>query len=162
VQIRRVLLEIGAEEQLQPMLDLLRRLGGDELRIDLFCGLHLAEALSKCVGTGAVLLRDSRRRALPAQLMAVRRGRYDLVVTQAGMEPRGAIDMAGHASMVHHDGELWEAPHRPLLGLLATLAAPPVATLLAHLSYRRFARPPSPGKPPPEAQMLLGRLRDVG
>jgi hypothetical protein len=78
------------------------------------------------------------------------------------MEPRGAVEMAGRASMLHHDGELFSATHRPLRGLVATLAAPPVATLLAHLSHRRFARAPSPGMPPPEAQMLLGRLGDVG
>jgi GT2 family glycosyltransferase len=161
-QIRRVLLEIGSEEQVQPMLKQLRRLGGDELRIDLSCERHLAEELSKRVGTGAVVLRDSRRRALPAQLMALRRERYDLVIAQTGMEPRSAIDMAGRASMVHHDGELWEAPHRPLRGLLASLTASPLATLLARLSHRRFARDPSPGKPSPEAQMLLGRLREVG
>jgi GT2 family glycosyltransferase len=158
-RIRRVLLQIGDERQIPELVRVLRHLGGDGLEIDLYCDATLAADLRDQGEFGAVLVRDPRRRALFAQLLAVRRGRYDLVVTEAGIEPRCGADLAGRASMVHHRGEIWETPHRRLLGLLATLATPPVATCLAHLSGWRFARVPSPGAPPTEALGLLEQLR---
>jgi GT2 family glycosyltransferase len=154
-RIRRVLLQVGAEEQIPELTGLLRRLGGSKLRIDLFCDPTLAAALAERGHHGTVLTRDLRRRALLGQLLAVRRGRYDLIVTQAGMEPRSGLDMVGRASMVHHAGELWQAPRRLFIGLLATLAAPPLATLLAQLCYRRFARTPPEGTPPSGVRRLL-------
>jgi GT2 family glycosyltransferase len=154
----RVLVNIRNEQPPAELVAELRRLGGEGLVIDALCGGRQVEALRALGVFGDVVGRDLRRRAVPAQLRALRRRRYDVVVTDASMEPRSAADAVGGAAMFYHAGSLFEAAQRPVRLLIASFLAPTLGSIAAWLLAWRFASRPELGAPPAEARPLLEKL----
>ncbi len=156
--VARVLVNVKNEQLIPEMIAEVRRLGGDGLAIDALCEAHRVEVLRASGVFGDVIGRDPRRRAVPAQLAALRRRRYDVVVTDASMEPRFAFDAMGRAAMFYHAGSLFEAAQRPARLLIASFLAPTLGSVAAWLLAWRFAARPSLGAPPAEARPLLEKL----
>jgi hypothetical protein len=156
--VSRVLVNIKNEQLLAELVAELRRLGGDGLVIDALGDAHRVEVLRGLGIFGNVVGRDVRRRMVPAQLLALRRCRYDVVVTDASMEPRFAFDAVGGAAMFYHAGSLFEAAQRPVRLLVASFLAPTLGGVAAWLLAWRFAARPALGAPPAEAQPLLEKL----
>jgi len=156
--ISRVLVNIKNEQSIAELVAELRRLGGPALQIDVLCDPHRPEALRALGLFGEVFGRDLRRRALPAQLRALWRLRYDVVVTDASMEPRFAFDALGRTSMFHHAGSLWDAAHHPARLLLMSVLAPTLGSVGAWLLAWRLRARPALGTPPVEAWPLLEKL----
>lgn len=154
----RVLVNIKNEALVAELVAELRRLGGDELAIDALCDGHRVGALRALGIFGDVVGRDPRRRAVPAQLLALRRRRYDIVVADASMEPRFAFDAMGGTAMLYQAGSFFEVAQRPLRLLIASFLAPTFGSIAAWLLAWRFAARPAPGAPPTEAQPLLEKL----
>jgi GT2 family glycosyltransferase len=156
--VARVLVNVKNEQLVPEMVAEVRRLGGDGLVIDALCEAHRAAALRASGVFGDVIGRDPRRRAVPAQLASLRRRCYDVVVTDASMEPRFAFDAMGRAAMFYHAGSLFEAAQRPARLLIASFLAPTLGSVAAWLLAWRFAARPSLGAPPAEARPLLEKL----
>jgi len=164
-RIRRVLVNARIEDCIPGLVGLLRKLGGNDIQIDGLCDAHRIDVHRQKGIFGSVLPRGQGRLAMLAQFFALRRRRYDLVVTDAFMDPRGSADMTGRFSAFYHDKVLLEAAYRPVRGLLAMLFAHTLASGLASLTWPKFIWPQPEGRPPAEARPVLERIGvapDVG
>lgn len=157
-RVRRVLMNLRIEDFDRDALAAVRRCAGESVCVDGLVDPPRVEVYRQKGLYAEVLARRHGRIGLLLQFFRLWFRRYDLVVTDAFMEPRGTNDMAGRASALFHAGELWEAPHRPLRTLLALATAHTTAAGLAWLSCWRFLRPPPDGVPPEEARELLTRI----
>lgn len=155
-RIARVLVNVRNEQLLPNVVARLRALGGEGLALDAIGDPRHPPTLRAPERFGEILERDLRRRALARHILA-RRPRYDLVVTDAAIEPRNAFDALGAASALFHDGELHAVPHRRLAIVAVSFLAPTLAKALAWPFAWALARRPSMGAAPLAAHACLER-----
>ncbi len=160
--IRRVLVDITIEDLDRDVLAALRAIGGEGVQVDVLCDGHRVG-----VYRDKGLFRDVRGRT-PGLVGPIGdwwrtyRARYDLIVTDAGMEPRRPTSLAGRAAAFFHAGVLYGARSAPLLAPVAYVAGVVVGLVGSAALYWRFLKRPEMGKPSPEAAVLLERIGYAG
>lgn len=157
-RIRRVLVDITIEDNIPGCVEALHAAAGPGLRIDLLCDAHRVEVHRGRFGLNAVRGRMPGRLGQLKTFPHLLRRFYDLVVTDAFMEPRRPTSMAGLRAGFFHNGRLLKANNRPLRALVGFVGAAAVAKLAVRVTTQRFRAPPELGKPPPEAAPVLRRL----
>lgn len=157
-RIRRVLIDITIEDNIPGCIDALCAAAGSALAIDLLCDAHRVKVHRERAGLNAVRGRIPGRLGQLKTFPHVLRRFYDLVVTDAFMEPRRPTSMAGRHAGFFHNGRLFRANNRPLRALVGFVGAAAVAKLLVRVTQHRLRTPPELGKPPPEAAPVLRRI----
>jgi GT2 family glycosyltransferase/glycosyltransferase involved in cell wall biosynthesis len=157
-RIVRVLVDITVEDIDRDVLAALREAGGEALSVDVLCDLHRVDVYREKGLFAQVRGRAQGLRGPLRDWWRVYRGGYDLVVTDAGMEPRRPSGAAARRAAFFHAGTLYEARAARLLAPLAHMGAFGFAVLASALLHRRFLKAPEPGKPSPEAAAVLESL----
>lgn len=157
-RIRRVLIDITIEDNIPLIIDTLRKSTDQELSIDLLCDAHRIETHRGRWGLRAVRGRIPGRFGLLKTFPHVFRRLYDLVVTDAFMEPRRPTSIAGRRAAFFHNDRLYAAANRPVRALIGFLASPLIAKLIVRFTAEHFRTPPTLGGPPPEAAPILRRI----
>lgn len=156
--VRRVLVDITIEDVDLEMLAALRAIGGNGLQVDVLCDRHRVG-----VYRDRGIFREVRGRT--AGLLGplgdwwrVYRSGYDLVVTDAGMEPRRPTSMAGRRAAFFHAGALYEARAVPLLAPVAYAAGAALGLAGSAALFWRFRVRPELGTPSEEAAAVLASI----
>lgn len=154
----RILINLRIETFLPALRESLGPLLPPNCVLDAVCDPHRVDDFRALGLFERVYARRPGRAAALRRFCALRRSRYDWVVTDAFLEPRGPDDMAGRLSLLYHEGRFWRAPHRPWPALAAAALSHSCAAVLANLLWWKFVWPQPEGAPPAEAGPLLKRI----
>ena len=155
---RQVLLNIRVEAFTRQACDAIRQCAPPGVEIDLLCAARSADDHRKETGFREIMARAETPLALLRQFFLLRRRGYDLVVTDASMEPRTPNDMTGRFSALYHEGDIWKSARKPWRTLACAIFAVPLSMAASWLACWRFVHRPGPGRPPDEAAPLLERI----
>lgn len=154
--IRRVLLDITIEALDEAALRAIQSCANQHtLTIDLLCDAHRVTYYQQRGQFAHVFGRKAGRIGHLKAFWSMKFKRYDLVVTDAFMDPRRPASMAGKQAAFFQDGQLYAATSRPWLAASAYLLTPLLAFAVSRICYRHFLVSPELGMPPDEAKSLL-------
>lgn len=155
--IRRILVDITIEDVDEEILSALSAVGVTE-KVEILCDPHRTGIYESRGLFSRVFGRRPGRLGLLRTFLAMRRNRYDLVITDTVMSPRRPTAMAGRFCACYHGGRLFSADRRPFAAALSFLVAPFVAALVSLFIIPRYTRPSRPGRPSPDAKALLKQI----
>jgi GT2 family glycosyltransferase len=153
----RVLLHVHDENLIPAMVAGVRAACGPAVAIDVVGAPHRIDALVALGVFERVFGRDLRRSRVPAQIAALRARGYDAVVTDTSIEPRNWFDTVGRASLFHHDGVLYAAPHRPRVARTLDYLAATLGAIAAWPLAWWMRRGSEQSAPPDAARSLLAQ-----
>ncbi|MFH0729986.1 MAG: glycosyltransferase [Pseudomonadota bacterium] len=156
-RIQRVLLDISIEDVDAAAIAAIRRCD-ENCRIDILCDAHRVDHYREKGVFSAVYGRRPGRLGLLITFLKIGACRYDMVVTDACMEPRRITSLAGRSAAFYHDGRLLEADSGPFRSCPAYLLAPFVGICHAVTVLHRFLSIPPAGKPSRDAEPLLNAI----
>jgi hypothetical protein len=102
----RVLVDINIEDLDQDILAALRSLGGSPEQTSILCDAHRVDVYRRKGGFAGIWGRSPGLFGPLRDWWWIYRSGYDLVVTDAGMEPRRPSSLAGRRSAWFHAGKL--------------------------------------------------------
>jgi GT2 family glycosyltransferase/glycosyltransferase involved in cell wall biosynthesis len=153
--IRRVLVDITIEDLSPDILAALRGMGDTGLRVDLMCDGHRVEFFRRQGLFGQVWGRTPGLSGPLKDWWRIYRSGYDLVITDAGMEPRRPASLAGRRAAFFHAGVLYQASAASGWAPLAYGAGLAAGMAFSAALCRRFLIRPELGSPSEEAAQLL-------
>lgn len=152
--VKRILIDISIEDFEEAILDALKTLDSSA-SVDILCDEHRVSAHQAQLSYTQAFARKvgfiKPLRILPRLLQQ----KYDLVITDATMEPRRPSAMCGKQSAIFHNGAFYLAPSRPYIAAIAHLVSLPIGLLTALFTLPHFCKPFPAGTPPSEAGELL-------
>lgn len=153
----RVLLDLTIHKNHEEIRQMITALVPENILIDIAC--DPCDVLA-CLNSGhyqRVLRRTPGFLGPIMDWWIVGRVGYDLIVTDATLEPRRPAGMTARYTALFHAGQLYEA-RKGFSGLLAYLISYPAAAVAGVLLSPFVLRVPVPGKPCQEAAKLLDTL----
>lgn len=155
--VNKILVDINIENFLPDILEKLSLLT-PEADIDLLADAHRVEHHQQSGQFKQVFGRQAGWIAPLKPLPGLLKQNYDLVITDANMEPRRATAMAAKKAAIYHNGSLFQASNRPYIACLAHLLSLPIGLLAAFITLNHFRPRFAPGTPPAEAAELLNKI----
>lgn len=155
-KISKVLLDITIEDFDLQAVKQIQNCAGQDIQIDILCDQHRQDAYGGKECFKKVYGRTPGRLLGPViDFFRMRRHKYDLVVTDASMEPRRPSSMSGRYAAFFHNEALYDAASPGLWSCFTHLAGTALAVVLSMVLFLRFLRRPTPGVPPEEAAPVL-------
>ncbi|PKM11034.1 MAG: hypothetical protein CVV13_10730 [Gammaproteobacteria bacterium HGW-Gammaproteobacteria-3] len=156
--IKHILIDISIEDFEPTILKTIQSLNSSAT-IAILCDAHRVEMHQANPAYAQVFARQPGFIKSLMILPSLWRQKFDLVITDATMEPRRPSAMTGRYAALFHNDALYPAANRPYLSAIAHLLSLPVALVMATLTLNHMRTPFPVGKPPREAADLL---RSIG
>ncbi len=156
-KIKRILIDISIEDFEEALVKSLK-IVHSSVSIDILCDNHRVSD-HQTNDTYQQVFGRKKGFISPLKLLpTLSKQNYDMVITDANMEPRRPSSMCGKHAVIFHNNAFYLAANRAYLGAISHLLSLPFGLFAALLSINHFCKPFLAGKPPKEAEQILNNI----